>query len=88
MRLAYENAVNPNNDADKSRLVPIDGDVKAGSQVFMLHCASCHSLETQKKLFRQDIYFQLSSGPSLARVYNRPAGSNKDFGEEYSLALM
>lgn len=44
-RKTYKNLTNPNNNADKSKLVPIDGDIKAGALVFMRACASCHSLE-------------------------------------------
>ena len=87
-RIAYHNILNPNYDKDKSKLVPIDGDIKGGSQVFMLHCASCHSLELFKKLYRSDIHFQLTSGPSLAKIYDKPAGSNRDYMEDYTMELL
>ena len=41
----YRNLTNPNINADKSKLVPVDGDLQAGAKVFMRACAPCHSLE-------------------------------------------
>ncbi len=51
--------------------VPIDGDLKAGTMVFMKNCASCHSLEAVDP--------KPTKGPSLGLIYNRKAGSNASF---------
>lgn len=51
------------------------GDVEKGAQVFR-HCAACHSLEPDRHL----------TGPSLAGVWGRKAGTAAGFGR-YSEAL-
>ncbi|CAD8177090.1 unnamed protein product [Paramecium octaurelia] len=84
----YRNLTNPNTNADKSKLVPVDGDLKQGAKVFMRACASCHSLEIfTGKPYAADFSFQESSGPSLAQIYNKPAASQRVY-EEYTMALL
>jgi cytochrome c2 len=59
--------------------VPVDGDLKAGTMIFMKDCAACHSLEP--------IDPRPTRGPSLGLIYNRKAGSNTSF-VTYSLDLI
>lgn len=59
-------------DREKDMMeVPVDGDVKKGSQVFMKNCANCHSMEMIDTSNRK--------GPSLGLIYGRKAGSNTSF---------
>ncbi|MBI2313949.1 MAG: cytochrome c family protein [Betaproteobacteria bacterium] len=53
-----------------------DGDPKRGSRVFQQQCAACHSLERGRHM----------TGPSLADVWGRKAGTAEGFGR-YSEAL-
>ena len=56
-------------------VVPVDGDLQAGSKVFMISCSSCHSLEHSSVTF--------SKGPSLGLIYNRRVGSDENY-QSYS----
>lgn len=49
----------------------MDGDLKAGTMVFMKNCAMCHSLEAVDP--------KPTKAPSLGLIYNRKAGSNPSF---------
>lgn len=51
--------------------MPVDGDLKSGTMVFMKSCAACHSLEA--------IDPKPTKAPSLGLIYNRRAGSNTSF---------
>src|SRR5689334_7329083 len=52
-----------------------DGNAARGQRVFQ-NCAACHSLEPGKNM----------TGPSLANLWNRKAGTQHDFSR-YSAAL-
>jgi cytochrome c2 len=52
------------------------GDPAKGQTVFQSQCAACHSVSPGVTLF----------GPSLATIYNKPAGGTK--GYAYSQALL
>jgi len=56
--------------------VPVDGEIRAGSMVFMKNCATCHTLEA--------IDIRPMKGPSLGLIYNRRAGSNTNFEQLYT----
>lgn len=56
------------NEEDDDIEIPVDGEVKAGSMVFMKNCSTCHSLEA--------VDGRPMKGPSLGLIYNRRAGSN------------
>lgn len=59
--------------------VPIDGEVRKGSQIFLLSCMSCHGLT---KLTHKN-----SEAPSLGLLYGRKAGSDSSF-KNYSNAMV
>ena len=60
--------------------VPVDGEIERGSQVYMVNCAGCHSLEIGSGSSH-------SKGPALGLIYNRKVGSDKDY-ESYSEAMI
>lgn len=59
--------------------VPVDGEVKAGTMVFMKNCSTCHSLEA--------VDVRPMKGPPLGLIYNRKVGSNTNY-ELYSNEVM
>lgn len=52
-----------------SQDVPIDGDLNAGSRIFMRSCAQCHTLNANSK-------GKKSAGPALGIVYGKRAGQD------------
>ncbi|KAM3144241.1 hypothetical protein pb186bvf_003703 [Paramecium bursaria] len=66
----------------KHHQIPIDGDMKQGSRLFMMHCSGCHNLEVFTFGSRGTVETrkQSSNGPSLAVIYNRTAGSQLKYG--------
>ena len=65
---------------DKARMaqLPIDGDVKRGSEGFLRHCSTCHSVNI-------DSNAKPVSGPFMGSVYGRITGSSQGFA--YSTAI-
>ena len=51
--------------------IPVDGELKSGTMVFMKHCSMCHSLEAVDP--------KPMKGPSLGLIYSRRVGSNSGY---------
>ena len=58
-------------DDRSSDVVPVDGELKAGTIIYSQNCYSCHSLDVVDK--------RPMKGPPLGIIYNRRAGSNINF---------
>ena len=71
-----ENYIEEDNSPEE---VPVDGEVRAGTMVFMKNCGGCHSLDA--------VDVKDMRGPSLGLIYNRRVGSNTNY-ESYSDSML
>jgi cytochrome c len=60
--------------------VPLDGDIYQGSRVFMKHCASCHTLDSNNAGIKSRI------APPLGLIFGRMAGADRFYN--YTPALV
>jgi cytochrome c len=58
-------------DDNDYKEVPVDGEVYLGSRVYMVNCASCHSLETTTN--------NVDSGPTLGLIFNRKVATDINY---------